>query len=53
MVVNPGQLSKKKAPGTYASMTLAPRGLEDSEVEEGKNVPHKVYERARVDVIRI
>ncbi|ETN44812.1 uncharacterized protein HMPREF1541_09687 [Cyphellophora europaea CBS 101466] len=53
MVVNPGQLSKKKAAGTYAQMTLNPRELEDSEREEGKNVPHKVYERARVDVVRI
>lgn len=53
MVVNPGQLSKKKAPGTYVRMGLMARQLEDDEVDEGKNVPHKVYERARVDVVRI
>ena len=53
MVVNPGQLSKKKAAGTYVQMTLTPRQLEESEIEECKNVPHKVYERARVDVLRI
>jgi DNA polymerase alpha subunit B len=53
MVVNPGQLSKKKAAGTYAQMTLGGPVLENAEVEEGKMVPHKVYERARVDVLRI
>lgn len=53
MVVNPGQLSKKKAAGTYAQMALAPRELEQAELDEGRNVPHKVYERARVDVLRI
>jgi DNA polymerase alpha subunit B len=53
MVLNPGQLSKKKAAGTYVQMTLGPRILEDSEVQAGKNVTHKVFERARVDVVRI
>jgi DNA polymerase alpha subunit B len=53
MVLNPGQLSKKKAAGTYVQMTLGPRKLEDSEIQQGKNVTHKVFERARVDVVRI
>ena len=53
MVVNPGQLSKKKAPGTYVQMALTSRQLDESEIEAGVNVLHKVYERARVDVLRI
>lgn len=52
MVINPGSLSKKKAAGTYANMTLYPRVLGDDEREE-KNVSHNVFERARVDVVRI
>jgi DNA polymerase alpha subunit B len=52
MVINPGSLSKKKAAGTYAKMTLGARVL--GEEERGmKNVPHNVFERARVDVVRI
>lgn len=53
MTINPGQLSKKKAAGTYAAMTLQAREVSDEEREEGKNVLHKVFERARVDVMRI
>jgi DNA polymerase alpha subunit B len=52
MVINPGTLSKRKAAGTYAQMSLQPRVLQDQE-RTLTSVPHKVYERARVDVIRI
>ena len=52
MVINPGTLSKRKAAGTYAQMSLQPRVLQEQE-RTLANVPHKVYERARVDVIRI
>ncbi|CRG84417.1 DNA polymerase alpha subunit B [Talaromyces islandicus] len=52
LVINPGTLSKHRAAGTYANMALYPRVVEDSEREE-KELGHKVYERARVDVIRI
>lgn len=52
MVVNPGSLSKKKGAGTFSHMALQPRIL--SEDERGqRNVLHKVFERARVDVVRI
>ena len=54
MVINPGFLSKRKAAGTFARMSLQPRVLEEEEEEKAaKSVVHKVYERARVDVIRI
>ncbi|KIW21452.1 hypothetical protein PV08_02032 [Exophiala spinifera] len=52
MVLNPGQLSKRKAPGTYAQISLQPRILSDEE-KEAKNVVHNIFERARVDVVRI
>jgi DNA polymerase alpha subunit B len=52
MVINPGTLSKRKAAGTYTQMSLQPRILQDEE-RTLKSVPHKIFERARVDVIRI
>jgi DNA polymerase alpha subunit B len=51
-VINPGTLSKRKGAGTYSQMSLQPRVLSDEEKAE-KSVLHKVYERARVDVVRI
>ena len=52
MVINPGMLSKRKAAGTYAQISLQPRILLDEE-RTRQSVPHKIFERARVDVIRI
>jgi DNA polymerase alpha subunit B len=51
-VINPGTISKRRGAGTYSQMSLQPRVLSDEEKTE-KTVPHKVYERARVDVVRI
>jgi DNA polymerase alpha subunit B len=52
LVVNPGTLSKRRGAGTYAQMALHPRTITDEEQEE-KQLSHKVFARARVDVIRI
>lgn len=52
LVINPGTLSKRKAPGTFAQMTLRPREISDEEREE-KQLMHKIWERARVDITRI
>lgn len=52
MVINPGQLSKRKAAGTYSQLSLHPRILADEEKSE-RSVLHKVFERARVEVMRI
>lgn len=52
MVINPGTLSKRKAAGTYAQISLQPRILRDEE-RNLKSIPHKIFERARVDVVRI
>jgi DNA polymerase alpha subunit B len=50
LVINPGFLSKRKAAGTYAKLTIHPPILT---AEEGKMVGHKLFERARVDIIKI
>ena len=52
MVINPGTLSKRKAAGTYTQMSLHPRVVQDEE-RTLKSIPHKIFDRARVDVIRI
>ncbi|KAK5449861.1 DNA-directed DNA polymerase alpha subunit pol12 [Exophiala xenobiotica] len=52
MVLNPGQLSKRKAAGTYAQISLQPRVMSEKEKAE-RTLPHNVFERARVDVVRI
>lgn len=51
-VVNPGTLSKKRGPGTFAQMTVLPRQIKDEE-KTGGAVVHEVYNRARCDVIRV
>jgi DNA polymerase alpha subunit B len=51
-VINPGTLSKRRAPGTYAQMAVHPRAISEAEREE-KQLDHKLYERARVDINRI
>ena len=52
MVINPGQLSKRKAAGTYSQISLHPRILSEEE-KSARTVTHNVFERARVDVVRI
>ncbi|KAF3400816.1 DNA polymerase alpha subunit B [Talaromyces pinophilus] len=52
LVINPGTLSKRRAAGTYANMALYPRTISDEERQE-KQLSHKVFERARVDIVRI
>ncbi|EFR04651.1 DNA polymerase subunit alpha B [Nannizzia gypsea CBS 118893] len=52
VVINPGKLSKRRSPGTYAQIAVHPKKLTEEE-RESKFVGHRVYERARVDIIRI
>ncbi|EAW13154.1 DNA-directed DNA polymerase alpha subunit POL12 [Aspergillus clavatus NRRL 1] len=52
LVINPGTLSKRRAAGTYTQMAIHPRVIADDEREQ-KHLSHKLYERARVDIIRI
>ena len=53
LAVNPGSLSKRKGPGTYIQMTIYPRKVTDDERERGTAVGHNLFDRARVDIVRI
>lgn len=52
LVINPGVLSRRKAPGTYARLSVSPRDLSEEE-RESKFVGHKVFERAMCEIVRI
>ncbi|RDW63102.1 DNA-directed DNA polymerase alpha subunit POL12 [Aspergillus mulundensis] len=52
LTINPGTLSKRRAAGTYAQMAIHPRRVAEEEREQ-KNISHKLYERTRVDIVRI
>ncbi len=52
LVINPGVLSRRKAPGTYARLSVQERELSENE-RGSKMVGHKVFERARVEIVRI
>ena len=54
VTINPGTLSKRKGPGTYAQMTVHPTKLSTEEQGAPENpVGNNLYDRARVDVLRI
>lgn len=53
LVLNPGALSKRKGAGSYIQMTIYPRTMTNEERGEGKPVGHNLFDRARVDIIRI
>lgn len=49
LAINPGSLSKRRGAGTYARMTLHP-----PIIEEGSDlVSHRLFDRARVEIVRI
>lgn len=52
LIINPGYLSKRRGPGTYARMTLYPPSTSGTE-QAGGMLGHMVYERARVEITRI
>lgn len=56
LVLNPGPLSKAKGPGTLVEMSVQPRSLTGEEREESGEegvLGHRIFERARVDVLGI
>jgi DNA polymerase alpha subunit B len=53
LCINPGTLSKKRGAGTFASLNIQPKAVSDDEREAGEPLAHAVFERARVDVVRI
>ena len=53
-MVNPGTLSKRRGPGTYAQMAVHPRKLTSEERASPETmVGNHVFDRTRVDVVRI
>ena len=52
LVINPGMLSRRKGAGTYAIMTLHAPLLDGSEPADVP-VGHRIFERARVEIVRI
>ncbi|KAG4026413.1 hypothetical protein MFRU_041g00570 [Monilinia fructicola] len=53
LVINPGYLSKRRGAGTYARLTVYPASLTEKERTQGTMIGHKLFERARVDIVRI
>ncbi|KAI9649140.1 DNA-directed DNA polymerase alpha subunit pol12 [Ciborinia camelliae] len=53
LVINPGYLSKRRAAGTYAKLTVYPASMTEQERTQGTMIGHKLFERARVDIVRI
>ncbi|KAI4699999.1 hypothetical protein J4E81_004033 [Alternaria sp. BMP 2799] len=53
LVVNPGTLAKRRAAGTYARVIIQPAVVSDAEREKGVAVAHKLWERTRVDIVKI
>lgn len=52
--LNPGPLMKKRGAGTFAALAIQPRQLTEEEREAAETpVGHLLYERARVDVVKI
>lgn len=52
LVINPGFLSKRKAAGTYARVIVQPATMSEEE-RCGTYVAHKLFKRARVEIVRI
>ncbi|KAJ8107172.1 hypothetical protein OPT61_g9046 [Boeremia exigua] len=53
MVINPGTLAKRRAAGTYARVIVQPARVTDEERQRGTAVAHRLWERSRVDIVRI
>lgn len=53
LVINPGTLAKRRAAGTYARVIIEPITINEAERKEGLAIAHKLWERTRVDIVRI
>ncbi|KAH8811928.1 DNA polymerase alpha subunit B N-terminal-domain-containing protein [Xylogone sp. PMI_703] len=53
LVINPGYISKRKAAGTYAKATIHVTSLTEEEKNQARMIGHRVFERTRVDIVRI
>ena len=57
LVINPGPLSKRKGPGTYAQTAIYPQKVTDEERTAEQlsqtRIAHRIFDRARADIVRI
>lgn len=62
IIVNPNQLSKMQSGGTFAKLTIHPISegvlsdavmMMDEDDEHTMSTYHRVYERCRVDLVRV
>jgi DNA polymerase alpha subunit B len=53
LVINPGFLSRRRGPGTYAKLTVHAASLTEAERNSKTMIGHKLFERARVDILKI
>lgn len=53
LVINPGTLAKRRAAGTYARVIVQPAKVTDEERQRGVAVAHRLWERSRVDIVKI
>ena len=63
VMVNPATMTRKNQPGTFAKMTIYPtlqRELEEAansmqvdDEDEEKTLEHSIYDRIRVDIVKI
>lgn len=53
MVVNPGFASKKRGAGTLAQVVVQKQEVSDEQRAAGRSLAHEVYNRARVDIVRV
>lgn len=50
--MNPGYLAPRKGAGSYAKLTIYPLTIDEEEKDQALT-DHKLFRRARVDIIRI
>jgi DNA polymerase alpha subunit B len=61
LVINPGTLSRRGGPGSYARLSIRPKSVQKEEdlyqavkqEESEQLVPHELWTRARIDIIKI
>lgn len=53
LIINPGYVSKRRGAGTYAKLTVFPPEVTEEEQTMGRMVGHKLFDRTRVDIVRI
>lgn len=53
LVINPGTLAKRRAVGTFARVIVQPAKITDEERQRGVAIAHRLWERTRVDIVKI